>query len=132
VDQGGGNRICEDECSGDPSCAGLLPGFTCVPDDSGLVSLCTPTTPGTACAAANTYAHGTKGLGACCVATHDARAGQECAGGHCDGFGADSNPYICTNNCDLAQPSDCPGNYQCLNTGTYGVCMPLSDPYTCQ
>jgi hypothetical protein len=103
-----------------------------VPDPGGQFSLCTPTTPGAACVPADQYGHGTKGLGACCTATHDARAGQECAGGHCDGFGADSNPYICTNDCDPATPSDCPGNYFCLNVGTHSVCSPVADPYTCQ
>jgi hypothetical protein len=103
-----------------------------VPDPGGQFSLCTPTTPGTACVPPSQYAHGTKGLGACCTATHDASAGNECLGGHCDSFGSVSNPYICVNVCDPAQPSDCPGNYQCLNTGTYGICAPVPDPYTCQ
>jgi hypothetical protein len=132
VDQGGGNLLCEDECVSGSACTGLLTGFSCVPDDAGLVSLCTPTTPGAACVPAASYAHGTKPLGACCLATHDARAGQECAGGHCDTFGADTNPYICTNACDPAQPTDCPGNYQCIDTGTYGICAPAGDPYGCQ
>jgi hypothetical protein len=48
----------------------------------------------------------------------------------CISFGAESNPFICTNPCQRA--SDCPGNYVCAPTGDgYSFCYPLSDPYTC-
>jgi len=78
---------------------------------------------------ANQYVLGSKTLGQCCTATHDARAGLECIGGRCDGFGDVSNPFICTNCC--SSPTDCPGNYQCLNVGNYNVCAPLATTYTC-
>ncbi|HEY8040768.1 MAG TPA: hypothetical protein VIF15_13275 [Polyangiaceae bacterium] len=128
VDQGGGNLTCADECDGDPACSGQLAGFACVFDDAGN-GLCQSTTPGQACVPAGQYTHGTKGLGACCTATHDARSGQECEGGHCAGFGSLSNPYICDNVCN--GPVDCPGNFMCSNVGAYSICVPLADPYTC-
>jgi hypothetical protein len=127
----GGTKMCADACEGagsNPTCDGLLPGFQCVVDDSGIYGQCEPIATSAACVPASRYAHGTKPQGACCSATHNATAGTECAGGHCGSFGV-NNPFICINDCNTG--ADCPGNYECTLADTYKICMPLSDPYTC-
>jgi hypothetical protein len=125
-----GVQMCEDECDGAQSlCDGLLPNFTCTA--SGDDGFCTPPAGTTTCVPAAQYVHGTKATGACCTASGDATAGQECLGGNCGSTGSDSNPFVCANACTTAK--DCPaGTYQCLNIAEYNLCVPLASHYTCQ
>ncbi len=129
ADLGGGIKMCEDECDGAQSlCDGLLPNFTCTA--SGSDGFCTPPSGTTTCVPAAQYVHGTKADGACCSATGNATAGQECLGGNCGATG-DTNPFVCENACTTI--AQCPqGNYQCLLLGEYGVCVPAASTYTCQ
>lgn len=119
-----GGRMCRDRCTTAESCLDAAGSFTCE------ANLCAPET-GTTCVPANTFQRGTKKLGECCLATHDGRAGNECEGGRCDAFGADENPYICSQACKV--PADCPGPYMCV-PGPYDfkICVPEAKTYTCK
>lgn len=120
-----GGRMCRDRCTSAEGCLDTAGPFTCDTND-----LCAPEA-GTTCVPANTYQRGTKKLGECCLATHDGRAGNECEGGRCDAFGADENPYICSQACKSA--ADCPGPYMCI-PGPYDfkICVPEAKTYTCK
>lgn len=123
-----GVRMCSDPCHSDSACEGNLPGFHCADPDAGERH-CAPKTPGLACRPAQQFTYGGKGLGACCVATHDNRAGLECLSGRCVAWGDNSNPYYCASPC--GKPSDCPGAYVCFSTPTSAVCKPSAETYTC-
>jgi hypothetical protein len=127
-----GSMMCADDCAVDTDCTGtgLLPGFQCVGANSSMNGACLPSSTAATCTPASQFKLGTKGLGACCLATHNGAAGLECIGGHCSGWNSTSNPYECTNVC--TNDVDCPGPYYCINVGTYSVCAPQSpDMYTC-
>jgi hypothetical protein len=125
--------MCADACDSDLACQGIFSGFACA--DAGTFGQCMPTSPSTQCVPANQYTLGSKVLGQCCTATHDATAGLECLGGRCDGFGDATNPFICDQACNSAV--DCPGPYDCLQVGdTYMECVPQAaeqsgGTYTC-
>ena len=124
----GGVRMCADHCYGDLACQGNLPGFRCSSADAGQ-RYCEPVAAGQACVPAQQATYGSRGLGRCCLATHDNRAGGECESGRCIAFGSSSNPYYCTNLC--TKPTDCPGSYTCIAIPGGAVCMASGDPYTC-
>ena len=126
----GTQRMCTDECSGDDMCAGGLSNFHCVGATQFQRGRCEPRENSFKCVPKEQFTRGTKGLGACCTATHNGAAGLECEGGHCGAFGGTANPYICINGCSGAP--DCPGNYACLSVDNgRRICVPLADPYTC-
>ena len=123
----GGGKMCLDRCDAPTGCLRRAGGFTC--QMTGGDGRCQPDM-GTTCIPSGQFERGSKVLGDCCTATHDANAGLECQGGHCGAFGADSNPFICTQVCRSAV--DCPGPYLCLNTGDYKICAPQASTYTCK
>lgn len=124
-----GVAMCADPCETNDGC-NIKPGYTCVGANAQETGRCEPTTPGAACIPASSFPLGTKKLGQCCTATHDANAGLECEGGHCGAFGDISNPYICTNVC--SKPADCAGNYLCSPVSSaYSICVALAATYTC-
>jgi len=121
-----GSKMCSDPCQSDDGCAGRISGLTC----NQTSGRCEPDSPTATCVDAATFPYGAKGLGACCIATHDGWAGFECQGNHCGAFGDLSNPYICTQVC--YKPADCPGAFNCLSTGYgYGLCAPEAPTYSC-
>ena len=121
--------MCIDRCSDDDGCLDMAGPFTC---QGGLhEKQCVPAATAK-CVPATDFRRGTKKLGECCTATHDARAGLECEGGRCEAFGPSSNPYICGQACEKS--SDCPGAFMCLR-GPYDfkISVPEStDAYTCK
>ncbi|HQY65320.1 MAG: hypothetical protein IPQ09_04625 [Myxococcales bacterium] len=121
---GPGGRMCLDRC-GDPSgCLATAGTFTCPSVGGGADRLCAPSAA-TRCTPGNVYSRGTRKLGDCCTATHDANAGLECEGGMCSSFGKAGNRYICHQAC--SKPSDCPGNYMCaLGPYDFKICVPES------
>jgi len=124
VDFGGG-KMCSDFCYGDESCAGAVGGLRC----NTTAKQCEPTAPSLPCRPALEFGYGAKTLGRCCVATHDGWSGRECEGNRCDGFGEETNPFICTHVCSTS--ADCPGSYRCGATDSVPVCWPLGEPYGC-
>lgn len=121
-----GGRMCVDRC-GDPSgCLATAGSFTC--QGAGVDRLCAPSAA-TRCIPGDLFARGTRKLGDCCTATHDANAGLECEGGSCASFGKAGNPYICYQAC--SKPSDCPGNFMCaLGAYDFKICVPESGEST--
>jgi hypothetical protein len=125
VDAAGG-RMCLDRCGDASGCLATAGTFTC--QGSGVDRLCAPSAA-TRCIPGNLFARGTRKLGDCCSATHDANAGLECEGGACASFGKAGNPYICYQAC--AKPSDCPGNFMCaLGAYDFKICVPESGEST--
>lgn len=123
------NGMCIDTCAEDDGCLDMAGPFTCQGRSGDR--RCVPS-PTVRCVAAADFRRGTKKLGECCTATHDARAGLECEGGRCEAFGPTSNPYICGQACEKA--SDCPGAYMCV-PGPYDfkICVPEStESYSCK
>ena len=121
--------MCIDTCGDDDGCLDTAGEFSC--QGPPREKVCVPKGALT-CVPAADFRRGDKKLGACCTATHDARAGLECEGGRCDAFGPPSNPYICGQACE--RPSDCPGAFACM-PGPYGfrICIPEStETYTCK
>ncbi len=120
-----GGTMCRDRCSSPDGCLAAAGTFTC---EGGRDGKCAPD-PGTRCIASAQFVRGTKKLGDCCLATHDATAGLECEGGHCGSFGKAGNPYICYQVCSKA--SDCPGPYLCTpGPYNYKICIPESGEST--
>jgi len=117
----GGVMMCSDPCDSNDGC-NTAPNMQCNTTTTNCEPIGTPS-----CIPADQWQLGTKTLGACCVATHDGHAGQECVGNRCVSFGDVSNPFICTQAC--SRPSDCPGNYMC---SADQFCIPLATTYTCQ
>lgn len=121
--------MCADTCADEDGCLDTAGPFTC--EGARGEKRCVPQGAVT-CVPAASFARGTKKLGECCVATHDARAGLECEGGRCDAFGPTTNPYICGQACEKA--ADCPGAYMCI-PGPYNfkICVPeATQQYTCK
>lgn len=118
----GGVKVCSDRCLSNAACA-TGPGFAC----SKTTEQCEPT-GAPACIPASEWKVGPQPIGACCVATGDGTAGEECQGNLCMAFGPTSNPFICTQACDT--PKDCPANYKCETQ--VGFCWPYATAYTCQ
>lgn len=121
---GAGGRMCRERCTTADGCLDTAGPFTC------KANRCEPEAT-TQCVPSGTFQRGTKKLGECCLATHDGRAGLECEGGRCDAFGADENPYICSQACKVA--ADCPGPFMCI-PGPYDfkICVPEAKTYTCK
>lgn len=118
----GGVKMCSDRCMSNAACA-TGPGFVC----SKATEQCEPGgTP--SCIPGDQWKLGAEAIGACCVATGDGTAGEECQGNLCMAFGPTSNPFICTQACDT--PKDCPANYKCETQ--VGFCWPYATDYTCQ
>lgn len=125
----GTTKMCGDICTTNDACSGGLVGFECVGATPSVDGHCEPI-QAVACVPADDFVHGTKKLGDCCTPTHDGSNAHECEGGHCDSFGADTNPYVCTNVC--SKPADCPGNFYCASVSTgYSICAEVADPFTC-
>ena len=124
VDFGGG-RMCSDHCHGEESCAGAVADLVC----NTATEQCEPKASTLACRPALEFSYGAKTLGRCCTATHDGWSGRECEGNRCDGFGAETNPFICTHVCSTS--ADCPGSYRCGAADVVSLCWPLGDPYSC-
>ena len=121
-----GGRMCVDRCSDPSGCLATAGTFTC--QGSGADRLCSPSAT-TQCIPGNLFTRGTRKLGDCCTATHDANAGLECEGGACGSFGKAGNPYICYQGC--SKPSDCPGNFMCMpGAYDYKICVPESGEST--
>jgi hypothetical protein len=117
-----GVKMCSDSCGQDTGC-NTAPNLKC----NKSAGQCEPA-GAPSCIPAEQWVRGAGAVGACCVATGDGHAGQECAGNLCMGFGPVSNPFICTHACD--GPADCPPKYEC-NTITK-FCWPLNTAlYTC-
>jgi hypothetical protein len=121
----GGGKMCSDHCSSNDSCKGAVAGFTC----NTTTERCEPTTPTLACRPAAEFSYGSKTLGHCCTTTHDGWSGRECEGNRCDGFGDDTNPYICTHVC--RSQSDCPGSFRCGFADDATICWPEATTYSC-
>ena len=125
----GGGKMCLDECRSNSTCT-RPPDFTFTCDNGGVAGdegFCKPTGSFT-CIPASTFETGTKLTGACCTATGDGHAGNECAGGRCIAIG--DGPFVCTNQCVL--PKDCAAGYVCQAiTETRKECIPANTPYTC-
>jgi hypothetical protein len=124
----GGGKMCSDGCGDDSSC-NSLPGLQCVGATQLDPGACQPKVKTMACVPSSNYKLGSKKLGACCNPTFDGMSGAECEGGRCDSSGDINNPYICTNACE--SQNECPGPFTCTNIGPFSVCIPVTDPYTC-
>lgn len=121
--------MCADRCGDADGCLATAGSFTC--EGASSDRACKPSAA-TRCIPGELFARGTRKLGDCCTATHDANAGLECEGGSCASFGKSGNPYICYQACTKA--ADCPGNYLCA-PGAYDfkICVPESgESATCR
>ncbi|MBK7585138.1 MAG: hypothetical protein IPI67_33730 [Myxococcales bacterium] len=118
----GGGKMCSDPCSQDTTC-NSAPNMQCNKSAGQCEPVGVPQ-----CIPANQWKLGPNEVGACCVATGDGHAGEECEGNLCFAFGPVSNPFICTRACD--KPADCPPKYECNSFGKF--CLPLATTYDCQ
>lgn len=118
----GGVKMCSDPCTQEDTC-NSAPNLTC---DQGSGQCSPKAAP--SCIPANQWTSGVRPVGACCVATGDGHAGEECQGNLCMAFGELSNPFICTHACD--KPADCPPKYECNSFTRF--CWPIATTYDCQ
>lgn len=120
--------MCLDRCYHSGICHRDDITFTCdAPENADHDGLCRPT-PGFSCIPANAFVSGARAVGACCSATGDGNAGEECAGNLCVAEG--DGPFVCSKRCKSGK--DCPSDFMCfeLQPGDK-ECIPGNKDYSC-
>jgi hypothetical protein len=124
-----GMKMCLDTCFSQSKCErrGREGLFQCDGSIAGE-GLCQPKSPTLTCLAQDQFIRGTRAVGACCEATGDGNAGDECEGNQCVAVDEEgqSNPFVCSQWCESTK--DCPSPTIC---SPFNTCVPGNRPYTC-